>query len=163
MNKLRFTLLIIIFILFQIGCKYSNENKKENVEQKGTVVVMEGEDELLTDKSGLTDTGWMLLEMEGWESEIMVQIWIDFNQNEERRFRGFASCNRFFGSYQQSEDSLTLSHIASTKKFCPQMKIEDYFLLSLEKISRYEINNSRLYLYQDRDPLMVFKMFEIKD
>lgn len=61
---------------------------------------------------------------------------------------GNAGCNNFGGSFSVTDDALTLSRLAATRKACEEeiMQAEGRFLLALESVSTYELDNGALLL-----------------
>ena len=73
------------------------------------------------------------------------------------RVNGFAGCNTFFGSYTFSKDTLVISPVGSTKKFCSSaMDIEDGLLKALTLTNRYRINNRQLTILRGDSLLAEF-------
>lgn len=70
-------------------------------------------------------------------------------QFSEGGMGGNATCNRFFGSYEQDGDTLTIQPGGSTMMACPPefMTQEQAFLTALGQVVRYEITNSTLQLF----------------
>jgi heat shock protein HslJ len=62
---------------------------------------------------------------------------------------GFGGCNNFGGSYKVSGSKLTVSDIFSTDMACDNMNVESIFLDALKKNDKYEITDSKLYLYSN--------------
>jgi heat shock protein HslJ len=71
---------------------------------------------------------------------------ISFNP-EENRVSGFAGCNRFFGNYKFTGDSLQFGAIGSTKMLCDEEKnaVEMELFEALSKVNRISyINNDTI-------------------
>ena len=55
----------------------------------------------------------------------------------------------------------SFKNIFSTKMYCEQVQqIENKFLGSLEKVTRYEIKDKSLFLYKDKELLLEFAAAE---
>lgn len=64
---------------------------------------------------------------------------------------GFGGCNRFFGTYQTSGQSLTLGAMGATRMACPDgMGQEQELFTVLGSVTRYEIHGSKLMLFADQ-------------
>ncbi|MBW4618153.1 MAG: META domain-containing protein [Cyanosarcina radialis HA8281-LM2] len=58
------------------------------------------------------------------------------------RISGSGGCNRFFGSYQTTADTLSIGALGSTRKACPEpiMDQETKYLSALQGAQRYEVD-----------------------
>ena len=66
------------------------------------------------------------------------------------RIGGQGGCNLFFGKYQISDDRLTVSALASTKKACINsgaQEQENRYFRALENAQRVELEGSSLLIY----------------
>lgn len=71
---------------------------------------------------------------------------------------GNGSCNSYGGQLTIHGDSLTISHIFSTKMYCEGVQaIENAFLKALEETDHYVINGNILYLYRSDKLILTFK------
>ncbi|MDE2444831.1 MAG: META domain-containing protein [Alphaproteobacteria bacterium] len=61
---------------------------------------------------------------------------------------GNAGCNRFFGTYKQTENTLKINSLATTRMACQPdvMKHELQFLTTLNKTSTVEVTDATLTL-----------------
>lgn len=57
---------------------------------------------------------------------------------------GATGCNRFFGPYKSTADSLLFSDMATTKMMCPDMAVEDSFLKAVHQVVTYTIVDGKL-------------------
>lgn len=104
----------------------------------------------------LTGKRWTLIEIEG-ESVNVDEPFIEFDVRT-RRFTGSDGCNRFSGSYTVRGTSLTLGRPVGTKRACLDeavRKLETRFNRALARVNQFEIQGSRLTLYDGRRRLMV--------
>ncbi len=66
---------------------------------------------------------------------------------DSARVTGSGGCNRMFGNYTLSGDSMSFAGIGSTKMACPAgMDIETAFLPALERVTRWRISGQHLEL-----------------
>lgn len=65
---------------------------------------------------------------------------------EEKQISGFAGCNRYFGSYTITGDTLVFDHIASTKKACMEITFEQVYL---------EILSAKSYSWKTDDSILI--------
>jgi heat shock protein HslJ len=107
--------------------------------------------------SFMFDRAWLLTEMDALNDTVRNQIWIRFDTGEDQRFVGFSSCNRFFGTYSLVGNDITLGDIASTKKMCPGIKLEELFLEALAGVNKAEMKEGRLILMDGRGQRLVFE------
>ena len=111
----------------------------------------------VNDQPGLTQTVWQLNEIEGSDFENLTKVWLKFENGDEKKVNGYAGCNRFFGTYEISDQNLKFSEMASTRMFCPQMELESFFLKRLEDIDRLEIIGSKLRFFDETEEIMIFQ------
>jgi heat shock protein HslJ len=88
---------------------------------------------------------WALVEMDG-EPAAHGNATIDFT--DEGRVFGCASLNRFMGSYEATDDSVTLGQLAATLMAGPPdvMAQEQRYLAALSGSLRVELGESELTL-----------------
>jgi heat shock protein HslJ len=72
----------------------------------------------------------------------------------DAQISGNNSCNSFFGTYKQMNNTLNFSQMGSTKMYC-EGSIETDFMQNLQKVNAYKITKKYLYLYKDSELLMV--------
>jgi heat shock protein HslJ len=72
----------------------------------------------------------------------------------DTQISGNNSCNSFFGTYKQMNNTLNFSQMGSTKMYC-EGSIETDFMQNLQKVNTYKITKKYLYLYKDSELLMV--------
>ena len=101
----------------------------------------------------LEDTRWALLELNGRTITVEVNDkapFLELNSKKASAY-GFGGCNRFFGSYETSGQSLTLGALGSTRMACPEgMDQEQELFTVLGTVTRYEIHGSKLMLFADK-------------
>lgn len=101
--------------------------------------------------TSLTNTHW-ILEDNSTSNEITLFV-------ESDKVSGNASCNDYFGGLTTDVSSGTfkIDKIGATRKACPKMSAEQYFLSVLEKVDRYYATNETLELYEGNVLLLKFK------
>ena len=71
---------------------------------------------------------------------------------------GHGGCNRFFGSYDQSGDTLTFGPLASTKMACPNLAEEQAFMSALQSARQIEATHMRLVIRgEDGQPVLTLR------
>lgn len=106
----------------------------------------------------LFDTKWSLKKIysEGKAETVNTKAFIRFDK-EKGSAGGNGSCNSFGSNATINGSEISLKNIFSTKMFCEQVQqIENKYLGSLGKVSRYEIKDKSLFLYSDKDLLLEF-------
>ncbi len=113
----------------------------------------------------LFDTKWSLKKIytEDKEETVSTKAFIRFDK-EKGSAGGNGSCNSFGSSAITNGNEVSFRNIFSTKMYCEQVQqIENKFLGSLEKITRYETKDKSLFLYQDKILLLEFVTDEQKE
>lgn len=89
--------------------------------------------------------------------EVDTKAFIKFDA-EKKRAGGNGSCNTFSGSLIVLNDSISISHLFSTKMYCEGVqKMEDAFFKQLEKVNRFEVKEKTLILFHDSEILLEFE------
>ena len=76
-------------------------------------------------------------------------------EKEDTKLAGFAGCNNYFSTYTVEGNTLSLGPAGATKKMCPDMSVEDMFFKNLPHIARFEIVKKELYLYDQKDEMLI--------
>ena len=109
--------------------------------------------------SPLCNTQWNLIAIEGEyidSTSYMSQPCIVFFQDGS--FSGNFGCNTFFGSYFLKKQKIELTYKGSTKKLCPEMKMERAMMKAIKRqLSNYDISGKTLILYEGKDEVMRFE------
>lgn len=112
------------------------------------------------DPTSLEDTKWALLELKGKTITVTVNDkapFLELNSKKASAY-GFGGCNRFFGSYETSGQTLTLGAMGSTRMACPEgMEQEQELFAVLGTVTRYEIHGSKLMLFADKSLVARFE------
>lgn len=79
----------------------------------------------------------------------------------EGRVSGFAGCNRFFGSYESSGDSLSFGVLGATKMMCPPeaMDREQTLFENLSRVATFQRDQQRLTLI-DKDGITILELVQ---
>ena len=107
-------------------------------------------------------TKWSLKKIyaDGKEEAVNTKAFIRFDK-EKGSAGGNGSCNSFGSTAVVSGNEVSFKNIFSTKMYCEQVQqIENKFLGSLEKVTRYEIKDKSLFLYKDKELLLEFAVAE---
>ncbi len=100
----------------------------------------------------LEDTYWALIELNGKpiaRPPTDRAPYLELSSKKSSAF-GFGGCNRFFGSYEATEQSLKLGALGATRMACPEgMDREQELFTALAATTGYEIRGSELLLFSD--------------
>ena len=114
--------------------------------------------EIMKSVTPLYNTKWSLKKIHdnGKEEIVNTKAFIRFDK-EKGSAGGNGSCNSFGSTATINGIKVSFKNIFSTKMYCEQVQqIENKFLGSLEKVTRYEIKDSSLFLYRDKELLLEF-------
>ena len=110
--------------------------------------------------AALEDTYWALLELKGKTITVKAESkapYLELNSKKASAY-GFGGCNRFFSSYETSGHALTFGAVGATRMACPEgMDQEQEFFTVLGLTTRYEIQGSKLLLFEDETLLARFE------
>lgn len=82
---------------------------------------------------------------------------ITLTLDETGKVSGHAGCNRFFGSYQSTDNSITFSGFGSTKMFCKdKMTVEDKYLKALGTVQSFKSDGTKLYFSDGSTVILEF-------
>lgn len=99
--------------------------------------------------AGLT---WKLTSVNG--EEFASSAIIEFPQ--EGKIQGNAPCNTFFGTQSAPYPWFQVEKLAVTKRACPDLKQEEKFLSTLQKMTLAEVSGKVLILSSDHAEEMIF-------
>jgi len=114
--------------------------------------------EIMGQPMPLYNTRWSLKKVytNGKEETVNTKAFIRFDKDKGSA-GGNGSCNSFGSTVTINGNNVSFKNIFSTKMYCEQVQqIENKFLSSLEKITRYEIKDKTLLLYGDQYLLLEF-------
>lgn len=99
----------------------------------------------------------------GKEYELMMssaeaEITIGFDK-KENRCHGQSAVNRYFGSYELTDNEIKFGAVGATMMMGPQslMELEMQYLQDLAKVKKYKLEDKKLYLYTDDGKELVFE------
>ncbi len=94
----------------------------------------------------LAGSKWRPAPLSGFAGSDERPVFLEFETAD--KVGGFAGCNRFFGSFKQSGDKLTLGPLATTRMACapPISDRETKFLAILEKARLFDVSDSEIAL-----------------
>ena len=96
---------------------------------------------------------WTVIKIKGLD-QLSSSPTMNF-EKEDSKVAGFAGCNNYFSTYTLSGNTLSLGPAGATRKLCPDMSVEDVFFKNLPNIARFEIVKKELYLYDQKDELLI--------
>ncbi|WP_187262993.1 META domain-containing protein [Pontibacter beigongshangensis] len=136
-------LLMILGIIFMAGCTIRNTS-------------------VAGEQNTLLDTDWVLLSFA--ENEVPATpktntSFIHFD-SENDKVKGFAGCNRFFGTYTLKGERLSLHSLGSTRMACPDIEVENYLMKVFETVTSYKIAGELLTLYSKNTAVAIFRAGE---
>lgn len=112
----------------------------------------------------LYDTRWSLKKIysDGKEEAINTKAFIRFDK-EKGSAGGNGSCNSFGSTASVNGNDVSFKNIFSTKMYCEQVQqIENKYLGVLDKVTRYEIKDKKLLLYNNKELVLEFTAEEEK-
>ena len=118
--------------------------------------------EIMPSPTPLYTTKWSLkkIHSNGNEEIVNTKAFIRFDK-EKGSAGGNGSCNSFGSTATINSNEVSIKKVFSTKMYCePVQQIENKFLGSLEKVTRYEIKDKSLFLYNDKNLLLEFTAAE---
>lgn len=127
-----------LFLLITIAFSSINENQS-------TMLPVNDHAELMKE--------WKVIKMKGLE-KLNTSPTMVF-QEKDSKLGGFAGCNNYFSTYTLSGSTLSFGNTGTTRKMCPDMSSENIFLSLLPKIARYELVKKELYLYDQKDEILI--------
>lgn len=110
-------------------------------------------DETISGQTDATET-WQLTQMNG--DSIAPEITLTFP--EKGRIAGRAPCNTYFASQTAPLPWFEVSGIASTKRACPDLKLESAYFSTLSAMTLIERKGETLLLSNDADQSLEFKL-----
>ena len=107
----------------------------------------------------LYNTRWSLKKIHenGKEEIVTTKAFIRFDK-EKNSAGGNGSCNSFGSTATINGNEINFKNIFSTKMFCEQVQqIENKYFTQLGTANKFEIKESSLFLYHDKQLLLEFK------
>jgi len=136
----KFIFLSLSFIALSItGCSSSNETTNLLLHDIWALESIEGEKVTIDEAIKILP---------------MIEIYV-----EEERVHGNTSCNTINGKIKIDGSEITFFDIITTEMACPG-NLEQRFLSALGNTSNYKIEKMRLYLFDDKKELLVFRKID---
>lgn len=133
----------------------SGNNINKNYRLIKILARVEAEKKSRRKASNFFGTHWQLKRIEG-KAVNSTRAFIKFDK-EKSAAGGNGGCNGFGGDLEKSGSRIKISNVISTKMFCENgSDVENKFLSRLERVSKYEIKNGRLFLMADDKILLEF-------
>lgn len=90
--------------------------------------------------------------------DVIVKAFIRFDA-EKKSAGGNGGCNSFGSSITLSGNNIKITDIFSTKMYCEGIQpTEDLFFKLLEKVNRFEVKDTSMILYRDKEALLEFEL-----
>lgn len=115
-----------------------------------------------TVKADLYTNKWRLKTIYGQHSAayIYTSAFIRFDE-ARKQVSGNGSCNSFGGAVTINDDQLTFGNLFATKMYCEDVQqIESDFFAALGNVTRYEIKENCLLMYQGETLLLEFEVIK---
>lgn len=116
----------------------------------------------VTNKLELFNTQWQLkvIYKNNEAAYIYTNAFIRFDETQ-KRVSGNGSCNSFGGAVTIADNKMQFGNLFSTKMYCEAVQgIETDFFAALSKITRYEIKDNCLLMYQGDKLVLEFGKVE---
>lgn len=110
--------------------------------------------------TGLEDRKWMLESIGNRKTLVVLKDAFVVFDPVKRSAGGNSGCNVFGGDYTSTKTRLNITEIISTMRACiedDRMAVERDFLDGLRNTDRYEIRDSRLFLYNGQRLLLTLR------
>lgn len=110
--------------------------------------------------AALTNTRWILRTLGGEAVPIEPNqrpAFLQFGHGQDDRVLGRAGCNTFRGGFMVDGQKLEFGALATTRKACPDMSLEDRFYRALGQVDRHEIQGTWLILQGQAGELATFE------
>lgn len=110
-----------------------------------------------TPQASIATKEWKLVKMYGEDfSKLSSPVTLQFSE-ADHKVSGFGGCNRFFGSYEQTNSTLKISGLGSTKMYCQEtMAVEDKYFKALQEVQSHSLKQNTLYLLDDKEVILEF-------
>lgn len=106
----------------------------------------------------IKDAYWSLISLEGQDvqrPQDTKTAFIRFQENEND-VHGFTGCNKFFGKYEEGDQSLRLTDLSTTRIACPDIEQENKLMDVLRNVDSYRITDNILILYNKGTAVATF-------
>lgn len=114
-----------------------------------------------TTEHPLKNKRWKLVQIAGTTIEVTEKFdsdpYLTFSTMTDK-VRGSGGCNRFGAVYELSDNSISISGLARTKKYCEgAMNVEDPFMRELATVDGYEVVGDAMWLKRGGKKVMKFE------
>ena len=106
-----------------------------------------------TDNVDLDGTSWTLYQI-GQDVILDSTATLIFADGQ---VQGKATCNRFFGPYEQDGAQLSFGRLGTTRMACKNMDQETDYLAALAAVTTYRLQDGRLVLADAQNDLLVLE------
>lgn len=122
--------------------------------------------------AALKTTVWNLVQIEGRNvaGELVEEASPRIVFDQEGTFGGYAGCNSMGGSYKMTPSEalsqrdvageISLSGLYSTKRYCPNDRLEMQFMKLLSEVDSFTIEQNRLFLFSGGEMKLLFEASE---
>ena len=120
--------------------------------------------ETMEQTTPLYNTRWSLKKIysDGKEEAVNTKAFIRFDKDKGSA-GGKGSCNSFGSTASVNGNDISFKNIFSTKMYCEQVQqVENKYLGALDKVTRFEIKDKKLLLYNNRELILEFRAEEEK-
>jgi heat shock protein HslJ len=105
----------------------------------------------------LNEQPWQLMEIANKAVSDNLTKRVNISFDAEGKVTGQAPCNRYFASWEQNGQQLSIQQVGATKMACPDLQQEQAFFAQLAKVDGFEIKQTILLLKQGDEVLLSFK------
>ena len=96
----------------------------------------------------LLDKMWAVTSIKGKEVQYPNQGDVSyFVFSGDRKVKGGGGCNQYSGKFRAVGDSISFSDVVSTRKACPELKIEEAFFQAIPEVVRFKVGKENLKFY----------------
>lgn len=122
---------------------------------KKVLARVKSENSMMPTTQNLSGTDWKLMRIEG-QNVNTDKAFIRFDE-AKNTVGGNGGCNGFGGKLSKSGSQIEISQVFSTKMFCEATsEIENKFLGNLDRVTKYQITDGKLFLYVEEKVVLEF-------
>lgn len=154
----------VLALTLALGACKKGKDTSTAVDEKNEPPPPSGSMDGTVTEATLENTRWALLDLRG--SPIVTETedrtpYLELNPTKVSAY-GFGGCNRFFGSYEATDQSLKFGAMGATRMACPTgMQQEQELFTVLAATTRYEIDGSKLLLFAGETLLARFEARDV--
>ena len=155
------TKIIFLLLVFSISFASCNDTSKpeksednKNMKQKNI--------EVNKTNSMFINTTWLLESINGekvvYPADYKQNFIIFTSEAEGFKFSGFAGCNNILGKYDVGDHGeIGIENVASTRKMCSFMELENNYIKMLKEITSYKIDGHLMTVFSGDKLIATFK------